>query len=624
MMTDFHSIPMTPVNPYTLVVSDPRQDATAVQGHLVKMEMIEEETADEAETFPNFVFQAGKQKSEEGEVEFKVPTSKTVNRSKDKKVTVTQSVSQSVDGVNNKSLKRKKFYREESLHLVCEWDDCCDTADRMEDFMRHVAIHVREAEVRHNPPPLKDVFACLWAECGFETFNSEEMIRHIHFHSFHTKIKCHGKNMLVTNGLLPCKLDSAQKNILPDLSDPFKCEWEGCEFGEEDWQMPQNFYWHVKDHPEDVRGMDIKCRWRGCPKADTAVSKLKEHMRCHSQERMIGCPTCGGLFANRIKFFDHCLRQQVSEHSFTCINCSKKFAIERHLRDHMRSHINHYKCPQCDMTCPTPSTLTNHIRYRHTTEKPFACEFCSYRGKTPADVKSHLRVHYKEVEMKCPEEGCQFSCRAKITMKQHHLAVHTKNLPLYACHLCEMRYDRGAYLTKHLVKTHSFSWPSGHSRFRYTKDSTTGLFRLQTIRFESLDLQQEIQGASAVSGRSMDFGPLSVDFNPLSVDFNPLSVDFSPLSVDSVYSDWDSEMAPGSVQSCPPEGQLSGLLSCDQFGPLSVQSCPELESSAQLYQDMGPWSVQPSGLAEHEQAHEDSIIEEREFKQEKGEETGNT
>ena len=321
-------------------------------------------------------------------------------------------------------LKRRQLFRDEFLDLHCEWRHCEAVESRMEDFMRHVAGHVSEADIVHNPPPLSDTFSCLWHECGFETINSQEMVRHINFHAFHTKIKCHGRNMLRLNNMLPCKLDSGLRNKLPDLSEPFRCEWLDCHMSDEHWNHAQDFYWHVKNHAEDQEtpGQLVECKWSGCNRKDSSSSKLKEHLRCHSQERLVGCPTCGGLFANRVKFMDHCLKQQEG-HSFACTTCEKKFAIERHLRDHMRSHVNHYKCPHCDMTCPTPSTLTSHIKYRHTTEKPFSCEFCEYRGKTPADIKSHLRVHYNEVKLNCPEEGCDFSCRAKITLKQHQKKV---------------------------------------------------------------------------------------------------------------------------------------------------------------------------------------------------------
>jgi len=471
---------------------------------VVKLEILE--TVEEMEKLPNFVSQAGKQRKKGV---FKMPYSLGKDRGGD-----------DAGGVV-KSLKKRSLFKDESLHLECEWNNCGETAGRMEDFMRHVATHVAETEVRQNPAPLLDVFACLWADCGFECSSSEVMIRHVHFHSFHAKVKCHGANMLAENGLEPCKLEPSQRNILPDLAQPFLCEWEGCEFWNERWEMPQNFYWHVKNHAEELRGSEMKCRWRGCTKVDTAVSKIKEHMRSHSQEKMIGCPNCGGMFANRVKFYDHCIRQQGGQKSFTCTTCNKGFTIERHLRDHMRAHIHHHKCPQCDMTCTSPSTLANHIRYRHTEEKPFTCEFCHYKGKTMADIKSHLRIHYNEVTMSCPEENCKFTCRSKMTLKQHHLSVHSENSLLYSCHLCDVRFDRGAYLTKHLTNTHSFSWPSGHSRFRYIKDLTTGLYQLQTVRLDSLQVHT------------------------------------GPPSVESESSDWD-------------------MFSCS--GPLSVQSCPELGS----------------------------------------------
>jgi hypothetical protein len=399
-----------------------------------------------------------------------------------------------------KSLKRQNYYKNETLVLECEWAECEVICSQSDLFAEHVAGHVTEAEVRRHQQPEEDVFGCLWAECDFECANSTEMVRHINFHSFHTKIKCHGLNMLASHGLQPCVLDPAQRNIVPDLSEPLQCEWEGCEARAAAWDRPQRFYSHVSGHGEEVRGAAVRCAWAGCTKTDRSVSKLKEHLRCHSQERLVGCPTCGGLFANRVKFLDHCKRQHVAkERNFECTNCNKKFALERLLRDHMRSHINHYKCPDCDMTCPTPSSLSNHIRYKHVDEKPFSCDFpdCAYKGKTPADVTGHFRVH-TDVEQKCSEPDCDFSCRAQSTMKMHYLRQHTSSDPVYVCHLCDKRYNRGAYLTKHLIRVHNFSWPSGHSRFRYNRDEGTGLYRLQTIRFESLDLQEELQGGSSL------------------------------------------------------------------------------------------------------------------------------
>ena len=44
--------------------------------------------------------------------------------------------------------------------------------------------------------PVQEVFCCLWSECGFESGVSQEMVRHINYHSVHTKLKCHGYNLI--------------------------------------------------------------------------------------------------------------------------------------------------------------------------------------------------------------------------------------------------------------------------------------------------------------------------------------------------------------------------------------------------------------------------------------------
>ncbi len=41
--------------------------------------------------------------------------------------------------------------------------------------------------------------------------------------------------------------------------------------------------------------------------------------------------------------------------------------------------VNHYKCPLCDMTCPHPSAVRNHIKYRHAQDRLHMCaEGCGY------------------------------------------------------------------------------------------------------------------------------------------------------------------------------------------------------------------------------------------------------
>lgn len=400
---------------------------------------------------------------------------------------------------HNSVKRQKRYYKDDPLELICEWKNCQKTTfSSPEEFTRHVKQHCSEADVVHNKsPPQQSVFLCLWADCGFETAASPEMVRHINFHGFHTKIKGHGAAMVTALGLPSCSLAATQRNILPDLSSSWICEWPGCNGSEgEDWTVPQHFYWHVSQHAESLRGQSLMhCQWPGCTRVDNAVSKVKEHLRCHSQEKLVACPTCGGLFASRAKFLDHVKRQETGggvEGQFPCDTCGKTFVLARLLKDHMRSHVNQYQCPACEMTCPTPSTLATHIRYRHTTERPHQCQYCQYRGKTMADIRSHVRVHYNEAELQC--DSCKFSCRAAATLARHKANKHEDSVistsPKYQCHLCDKLVAQGNLLSRHLMTEHSFRLPSGYSRFRYKLEERTGLYRLNTHRLEAETLQE--------------------------------------------------------------------------------------------------------------------------------------
>ena len=157
--------------------------------------------------------------------------------------------------------------------MQCEWEDCTWSSVDLHPFLDHVAYHVTDVpiistkiatdgdstqegfkELVDDGDSPEKTFGCLWQDCGFETVNSGEMIRHLNFHSFHTKIKCHGVNILEDTQVKPCQLPRDQRNVLPQLPDcDFQCQWEGCEKNDEFFSEPIKYYWHVQWHAEEYR-----------------------------------------------------------------------------------------------------------------------------------------------------------------------------------------------------------------------------------------------------------------------------------------------------------------------------------------------------------------------------------
>ena len=84
--------------------------------------------------------------------------------------------------------------------------------------------------------------------------------------SFHTKIKCHGRNTVSQHGMAACALDPGQRNIVPELAEAWQCQWAGCPLAADTFSQPSQFYAHVAAHAEEARGKDVsgvKCRYFG-------------------------------------------------------------------------------------------------------------------------------------------------------------------------------------------------------------------------------------------------------------------------------------------------------------------------------------------------------------------------
>ncbi|CAB3986420.1 Histone H4 transcription factor [Paramuricea clavata] len=400
------------------------------------------------------------------------------------------------------------------MSYACEWGDCSFVSDNFDTFYEHVRGHTTnffcDLDDVNDDSEEND---CQWRQCFSDSFENEpELIRHVLFHAYHANLKDLGLKAQTKAELAPCTLDPHARNLVPEFPEQFHCLWENCDVIT---SCPKYYYRHVDGHTgstvKEWPHSKILCKWKDCTFTSTKRFKLKEHCRTHTNERCFSCPNCGGLFSNKTKFTDHLRRQNTMEsESYQCSHCLKYCASERILRDHMRHHINNVKCSLCDMTCPTQSALQHHINFRHSEEKPYSCDMCETSFKMPNDLRRHQQTHSPIYSYTCEEEGCNYAAKALQSLRRHHKVWHespvTEQGGRYECHICCVRYTRGTALTKHLKKQHTFRWPAGHKRFRYKEDND-GIYRLQTVRFESVELSQQLEASRKEQAISEEMTP---------------------------------------------------------------------------------------------------------------------
>lgn len=381
---------------------------------------------------------------------------------------------------------------EKDIHMKCEWKNCDYSINKVNEFHLHVSHHIPQLELRTRDDG-EEVYVCLWSECYFETEDPQEIQRHVNYHACHTRLKAIGSHVIELWNLPKCTYGSETRNILPDLPDPHVCSWLSCN---KVFNNIQVFFNHVALHMYSVPikfKSEIPCPWSGCKLQLTNRHCMGRHIGTHTKNKAVACPTCGNMFATNTKFYDHCKRQiPIELHGYQCNHCYKYYPSKRILRDHMRRHVNHYKCCYCEMTCTTPAILSAHIRFKHLNARPFTCTSCGFAYRTKTDLRGHMMTHNPDPQYVCEEEDCNFACRTKRALTKHMFLEHfVGDEPVYCCHIamCEKRFKKGASLTKHLQNIHGFTMPSGHSKFIYRREEDD-CYRLQTLRYESLEVSQ--------------------------------------------------------------------------------------------------------------------------------------
>ena len=99
-----------------------------------------------------------------------------------------------------------------------------------------------------------------------------------------------------------CNLDEQTRNLIPELPFKFECSWSNCDYSADN---PELFYRHIRVHVTEYSSKlkDAKCKWNDCEQIIKDKNRMVEHMRHHSQEKLVSCPVCGALFATITKVF---------------------------------------------------------------------------------------------------------------------------------------------------------------------------------------------------------------------------------------------------------------------------------------------------------------------------------
>lgn len=196
------------------------------------------------------------------------------------------------------------------------------------------------------------------------------------------------------------------------------------------------------------------------------------------------CPVCSKVFKNNQSMEIH-LTVHTLDDIFPCPQCDKRFKLKKHLLSHMSVHGDRtIQCPRCDKKFKHEKNLKLHMTGHL---KPYQCQQCGARFSNERYLQTHKEKHKKGAAPKiyrCPH--CDVICPTNSNIKIHMEEMHpdkpkvtvtpetplsmlsipnTRTVPsgqmkskcefIFNCEICNEAFDREAALTSHEIQKHS-------------------------------------------------------------------------------------------------------------------------------------------------------------------------
>ena len=195
---------------------------------------------------------------------------------------------------------------------------------------------------------------------------------------------------------------------------------------------------------------------------------VEKHMRIGStQKAFYLCQLCGKGFGHKQTLDCHIRYLHTGERPYKCDfeNCDKAFISSAKAKKHKETvHLNlrRYQCKDCPLSFKTKGALSVHRHYKHSPESVKVCPICDEFFATPSDLKFHIESHRDPTVLVC--KICSKKFKKKCTLDKHVIMHRKKELSeLCRCAECGKEFSRKSYLVEHQWKH------TGNYRFRYKK-----------------------------------------------------------------------------------------------------------------------------------------------------------
>ena len=202
----------------------------------------------------------------------------------------------------------------------------------------------------------------------------------------------------------------------------------------------------------------LKCFWPKCQYSAEYLHKLNRHISHHLNKRQFVCEECNKQFLQKSTLLEHKRFVHSTDRPFVCnqINCNKRFKTNSHRIQHKSTHssVKSFSCDECDKRFKTNSDLSSHKKFVHSNIRPFICpqNNCNKRYKRKSQLKEHKRIHCSDKPFECEE--CNRSFKYKSYLTSHKL-IHS-NIKPFKCNVnnCNKSFRQRNGLSKHKMGFH--------------------------------------------------------------------------------------------------------------------------------------------------------------------------